>query len=327
MPKEKFVYNKHTLRFEKIHNTLKSQLFKLFGFLSAVTVASIILLSLAFTYFPSPREKMLLREIDQMKNKYQDINSQMDMMGKVLNNLQDRDANVHRMMFGMDPIDKDLWEGGIGGHDKYGSYTRYSNSFETLASTEEKTQKIERQLVIQSLSLDTIMSMAKKKEKLYSSTPIITPISADKYRQRITSLSGFGYRLHPILKTMRMHTGVDFPAPRGTAIQATGDGRISKIESNASGYGRNVIIDHGYGYQTMYAHMEKINVQVGQRVKRGQKIGTVGDSGRATAPHCHYEVWLKGKKVNPIHYCIEGVTPTEYSELVEMSQNANISYD
>lgn len=327
MPKEKFVYNKHTLRFEKIQSTLKSRLFKLFGFLSAVSVASLIILSLAFTYFPSPREKMLLREIDQMKNKYQEVNNQMDMMEKVLGNLQDRDANVHRMMFGMDPIDKNLWEGGVGGRDKYGAYSRYANSYETLASTEEKTKKLERQLVMQSLSLDTIMLMAKRKEKLYSSMPIITPISADKYRQRISSLSGFGMRLHPILKTMRMHTGVDFPAPRGTAIQATGDGRVSKIENNSGGYGRNLIIDHGYGYQTMFAHMDKINVSVGQRVKRGQKIGTVGETGRATAPHVHYEVLLKGKKVNPIHYCIEGVTPTEYSELVEMSQNANISYD
>ena len=327
MPKEKFVYNKHTLRFEKIHTTLKSRLFKVFGFLSAVTVASVMLLSLAFTYFPSPREKMLLREIDQMKDKYEEVNSQMDMMGKVLGNIQDRDANVHRLMFGMDPIDPNIWEGGIGGRDKNFAYSRYANSYETLASTEEKTNKLERQLVLQSRSLDTIMLMAKKKEKLYSSMPIITPISADKYRQRLSTLSGFGMRLHPILKTMRSHTGVDFPAPRGTAIQATGDGRVAKIENNSGGYGRNLIIDHGYGYQTMYAHMDKINVSVGQRVKRGQKIGTVGETGRATAPHVHYEVLLKGRKVNPIHYCIEGVTPTEYKELVQMSQNANMSYD
>lgn len=327
MPKEKFVYNKHTLRFEKVQISLKSRLLKIFGFISAVIVASVLFLSFAFSYFPSPKEKMLIREIDQMSEKYEHLNKQIALMDKVLNNIQERDANVHRMMFGMDPIDKSLWEGGTGGHEKFSGLTRIGNSYEILANTEDKVEKLERQLVLQSKSLDTIMNLAIKKENLYSSLPIITPISADKYRQRLSSLSGFGFRLHPILKVRRMHTGVDFPAPRGTSIQVTGDGRISKIENHSSGYGKNVIVDHGYGYQTMYAHMETINVKEGQRVKRGQKIGTVGETGRATAPHVHYEVMVKGQRVNPIQYCLEGISSTEYKELVEMSQNSNISYD
>ena len=327
MPKEKFVYNKHTLRFEKLQTSLKSRLLKVFGFLSAVIVASIFFLSFAFTYFPSPKEKMLNREIDQMKEKYEHLDQQIVMMDKVLGNIQDRDANVHRMMFGMDPIDKDQWNMGTGGHDKFAGLSKLGNSYEILANTEEKVQKLERQLVLQSKSPDTIMNLAVKKENLYSALPILTPVSADKYRQRMSSLSGFGMRLHPILKVRRMHTGVDFPAPRGTSIQATGDGRVSKIEAHSSGYGKNVIIDHGFGYQTMYAHMESITVREGEKVKRGQKIGTVGETGRATAPHVHYEVIYKGQKVNPIQYCLEGISTTEYKELVEMSQNSNISYD
>jgi len=180
---------------------------------------------------------------------------------------------------------------------------------------------------MQSMSLDTIMNLAKSKERMYSSIPIITPIGVDKFKGRISSLSGFGMRIHPILKVRRMHTGVDFPASVGTAIQATGDGRVEKIEYNGGGYGKNVTINHGYGYKTLYAHMSNVSVKEGQSVKRGQKIGAVGSTGRSSAPHCHYEVIIKGQKVNPVHYCIEGVTPAEYKDLVEMSQNSNISYD
>lgn len=327
MAKEKFVYNKHTLRFERVQLSLKSRLLRVFGFVSAVVVASVLFLSLAFSYFPSPKEKMLERELEQMAEKYEEINKQIATMDKVLGNIQERDANVHRMMFGMDPIDKNQWNGGTGGHSKFAGFSRLGNSYELLANTEDRVKKLERQLVMQSKSLDTIMNLAIKKENLYSSLPIITPISSDKYRQRLGSLSGFGYRLHPILKVRRMHTGIDFPAPRGTSIQVTGDGVVAKIEPYSSGYGKNVTINHGYGYQTLYAHMENINVKVGQKVKRGQKIGTVGETGRATAPHVHYEVMVKGQRVNPVQFCLEGISSEEYKELVEMSQNSNVSYD
>jgi murein DD-endopeptidase MepM/ murein hydrolase activator NlpD len=181
-------------------------------------------------------------------------------------------------------------------------------------------------MVLQSKSLDTIMQTAQEKEKMLASIPSIKPVRADKLAKNVGLLSGFGYRIHPIYKVPRMHTGIDFTAPKGTPIQATGDGVVVKAESN-SGYGRCVIIDHGYGYQTLYAHMSRIDIKQGQRVKRGQRLGLVGSTGASTAPHCHYEVHLRGERVNPVHYVMDGLSTKEYASLVNIAQAANQSMD
>ena len=279
------------------------------------------------TFFPSQKEKALQREIEQMKIKYESVNGQLDMMSKVLSNLQDRDASVHRMMFGMDPIDQSVWNGGIGGHESYRDLTKFQQSGELLVNTLEKADKLERQLVIQSLSLDTIQKMAERMNEMHSSLPAIKPVREDKLNRNVRSLSGFGMRIHPILKVRKMHTGLDFGAPRGTAVQVTGDGKVVEVTRDNSGYGLHIIVDHGFGYKTLYGHMEKADVKVGQKVTRGQHIGTIGNSGRSTAPHLHYEVIYKGQKVNPIHYVIDGLTLEEYSELVEKASASNVSFD
>lgn len=326
MRKEKYVYNTHTLRYEKVVESWRTKLLRIFGFICAALLTGFIFTLISHRFFPSPKEAALQREIQQMKLSYDRVLTDMDQIGKVLNNIQDRDAYAHRMIFGMDPIDKGVWEGGTGGHDQYEQYREFKQSGELMASVQERLDKLKRQIVIQSKSLDTILNMAKEKEKMMASIPSIKPVRSDKLARNMQLLSGFGYRIHPIFKVPKMHAGIDFTAPKGTPIQATGAGKVIKA-GRASGYGYHVVIDHGYGYQTLYGHMSRIDVKVGEKVVRGQQIGLVGSTGTSTAPHCHYEVHHKGNKVNPIHYCMDGLTPEEYQELVEAAEAANQSLD
>jgi murein DD-endopeptidase MepM/ murein hydrolase activator NlpD len=196
-----------------------------------------------------------------------------------------------------------------------------------MAQIRQKVDKLKRQMVVQSKSLDEIGKMAKDKEKMLASIPSIKPVRADKLNARVDLLSGFGYRLHPIHKIVKMHAGIDFSAPRGTPIQATGDGVVEEVDSKRGGYGLHIVINHGYGYKTLYGHMSKADVRPGQKIKKGQTIGRVGSSGSSTAPHCHYEVHYKGEPVNPINYVMDGLTPKEYQELVRLAELDNQSFD
>lgn len=326
MAKVKFVFNPHTLTYETLVEPLKEKVIRVFRFLSTAFVTAVLMLVLLYKFFPSPREKQLLNEIDQMKNKYTGLNGKMEQMAKVLNNVQNRDASVHRMMFGMEPIDKAVWNGGTGGSIPYSELTEFRNSAPLLRNSLERMERLERQLVIQSKSLDTIQNLAKNKEKMFSSIPSVKPVREDKLNRSMFLMSGFGMRLHPIHKIRKMHEGLDFAAPQGTPIQATGDGRIVNAE-NGHGYGNHVVIDHGYGYETVYGHMSRVNVHVGQLVKKGQIIGNVGSTGASTAPHCHYEVHLKGRPVNPLQYCMDGLSPLEYQEMVNAAKVVNQSLD
>lgn len=328
MRKEKFVYNTQTLSYEKVVEPLKIKIFRVLGFVCGVIVSSIIIISLAFYHFPSPKEEALMREISQLKTQYSSINQDIDILSKVLTNIQDRDANVHRIIFGMDPIDENVWNGGVGGHNKYNtSLTKYKSTGDLLIESREKLDKLKRQLAIQSKSLDEVEDLASKREDMMASVPAIKPIRSDHIQKNIGSLSGFGMRMHPVFKRRKMHTGIDFTCPLGTPIHASGDGKITAIEYPKSGYGTHVIIDHGFGYRSLYAHMSAVDVTLGQKVKRGQVIGKVGSTGTSTAPHLHYEVIHKSKKVNPIHYCMDGLSDMEYQQLVNMASISNQSFD
>ncbi|MBK7873887.1 MAG: M23 family metallopeptidase [Saprospiraceae bacterium] len=326
MRKEKYVYNTHTLRYEKVIEPWRAKLTRIIGFVCAALLTGFIFTLISHNFFPSPKEKALLREIDYLKLNYNRVQGEMEQIGKVLGNLQDRDAYAHRMIFGMDPIDKGVWEGGVGGHDQYEQFRQFKHAGELMTSVQQQVDQLKRQMVIQSKSLDTIINMAKEKEEMLASIPSIKPVRSDKLARDIRVLSGFGYRIHPIFKVPKMHAGIDFTAPKGTPIQATGSGRVIKAE-RGSGYGYHVVIDHGYGYQTLYGHMSKMDVKVGDKVVRGQKIGLVGSTGTSTAPHCHYEIIFRCEKINPIHYCMDGLTPEEYQELVKAAEAANQSLD
>lgn len=326
MRKEKFVYNTHTLKYEKVIIPWRVKLTRVFGFLCAAVLTAFIFTLFSQRFFPSPKEKALLHEIDALKGNYKRVLNDVNQLSKVLENIQDRDDYAHRMVFGMDPIDKGVWEGGIGGHDKYEQLRQFKNAGDLMASVQERIDLLKRQAVLQSKSLDTIMNMAKEKEEMLAAIPSIKPVRSDKLARGVQFLSGFGYRIHPIFKVPRMHAGLDFTSPKGTAIQATGAGVVVKAE-RSSGYGNHVVIKHGYGYETLYGHMSRIDVKVGQKVIRGQQIGLVGSTGTSTGSHCHYEVHLRGVPVNPIHYCMDGLSPKEYQELVKAAETANQSLD
>jgi len=327
MKAEKFIYNTQTLRYEKVEVSLQSKIFKWFGLLCALLVFSSVITFFALNIFSSPKEKLLQRELESVKEQYDVVNEQMDLQAEVLSNLQERDANVHRMIFGMEPIDKGIWEGGVGGSERYKSLKSYNNSGEMMVQTISRMDKLSRQMVMQSKSLDSILVMIEEKDKMLASLPSIKPVRADKLKKSMSQLSGYGMRVHPMYKVRKMHKGIDFSARTGTPIYASGDGVVKRVQSSRSGFGNNIILNHGYGYESLYAHMSKMLVKSGQKVKKGQKIGLVGSTGRSTGPHLHYEVHYKGQPINPIDYCQDGLKPQEYAQFVEQASNSNISFD
>lgn len=326
MRREKFFYNKQTLQFEKIRLSFQERLKKIFGIASAILVSSVLLMLALWRIFPSPQEEVLVKEIDQLKNELNVVQSDFDLMSKTLGNIQDRDRRIHRMVLEMDPIDENVWEGGVGGSEKYAELQNFSRSGDLMAQLRQKVDKLKRQMVTQSKSFDEIEKMAEGKEKMLASIPSIKPVRSDKLNRGVELLSGFGYRLHPIHKIFKMHAGIDFSAPKGTPIQATGDGYVEKVDRDG-GYGLHVVINHGYSYETLYGHMSSVDVKQGQKIKKGQSIGRVGSTGSSTGPHCHYEVHYKGTPVNPINYVMDGLTPVQYQELVKLSSLDNQSFD
>ncbi len=326
MKKEKFIYNKHTLSYEKVEQTWQQRIFLWFGYACAVLVTATIFHFTSQSFFPSPNEQILMRELNQMTNQIEVVNEQLTLYEKVLGNLQDRDANVHRAMFGMDPIDNGIWEGGVGGSEKYNHLKAFKNSGKIMTQTMKRLDKLGRQMSLQSKSLDSIVVLIKEKDKMLASIPSIKPVRKDRLNKAMSQMSGFGVRIHPIFKVAKMHQGIDFAARTGTPIYATGDGQVVRAKSS-SGFGKNVVLDHGYGYKSLYGHMSKILVKPGQKVKKGEKIGLVGSTGRSTAPHLHYEIHYKGKPINPIDYCRDNLTPQEYKQLVELATKSNISFD
>lgn len=324
--KEKFVYNIHTLTYEKVVIPIKTRIWQAFGFFSVVLVTSFALLAVLYSLFPSPREKELMREIEQMEYKYSQLDGQLDIMSKVLDNIQQRDANVHRAVFGMDPVDKDVWVAGTGGHDAHPELSAFKYGGKTVSATLGRVDMLSRQLTLQSKSLDTIQDLANNQQQMLASLPSVKPVREDKLQKSIGTLSGFGYRIHPVYKIRKFHAGLDFPARVGTAIQASGEGTVVEAGWH-SGYGNCVKIRHGYGYETLYGHMNKLVVHVGEQVKKGQKIGEVGDTGLSTAPHLHYEVHYKGNPINPINFCMDNLTPKEYQMMVNQANSANQSLD
>ena len=322
--KDKFIYNTQTLSYEKIVVTWQQRLLQFIEYAVAVCIVAVVLVLLHNKFFPTAKETALEQQIDQMELQYGQLVGEMDSYSKIMDNYRQRENNVYRMVFEMEPIDEYVWEAGVGGSDKYEKFKNF-RSKDIMTEATAKVDKLGRQLAMQSQSLDEIRDMAADKEEMLNSIPSIRPIG--KLSRRIKLYSGYGMRIHPIHKIKKMHYGIDFTAPKGTPIYATGNGRIHKVTKSRSGYGNRVMIDHGYGYKTLYAHMKDINVKKGQKVKKGDVIGTVGNTGSSTAPHLHYEVMHKKKKINPIHFCLDGLTPEEYNEMLEMASVVNQSFD
>jgi len=323
MAKVKYYYDTKTLSYKRIELSGLNKLKHLFYFLIGSALTGLIMVIIFFQFFDSPKEKRLNREIDALTTQYEIIEDKVNQVELVLDDIQNRDDNIYRVIFEAEPIPKSIRKAGYGGINRYENLRGYSNS-ELIIKTSEKVDQISKQLYIQSKSYDEIIELAKNKADMLASIPAIQPVS-NKNLSRMAS--GYGYRIHPIYKTRKLHTGMDFSAKTGTPIYATGDGKISKVRKSRRGYGNHVIIDHGYGYKTLYAHMIKYVVRRGQKVKRGEVIGYVGSTGTSVAPHLHYEVHKDGRKINPVNFYYNDLNPEEYEKMLEISSQNNQSFD
>ena len=315
MAKTFYHFNTNTLSFEKVKLSVKDIIKRvLWLFASALTFA-VIFIWIAFYLIDSPKEKMLQQENEQLREQLRAMDKRMDVMSEAMTDIENRDDNIYRVIFETDPMPVE---------ERYPKLYQQSRANlgnkDALALLDEVSDKANQLIVrlsAQSRSFDTIADIAQRKSEMLTAIPAIRPL---KNMRAITS--GFGARYHPILKTMRVHTGVDMAAPKGTPIYATADGVVSR-EKGGSGYGIVVIINHGYSYKTVYAHMSKKVVKPGQRVKRGEIIGYVGNTGLSFGSHLHYEVIKNGVKVNPVHYFFDDITPEEYNAILESSKIVN----
>ncbi|MCB0409171.1 MAG: peptidoglycan DD-metalloendopeptidase family protein [Flavobacteriales bacterium] len=315
MSKVKYRYNSTTLSYDKIEVTFKHRLYKTLSFLGTGLVIGVIIYGITYTYIDSPKEKQLKQENAQMEAQYSLLNKKLDQISAVLEDVQHRDDNIYRVIFEAEPIPSEIRTAGFGGVNRYKDLEGYSNS-ELIIETATKLDKLSKQLYIQSKSFDEVFKMAKKKEEMLAAIPAIQPVQNEDLTRMA---SGYGMRMHPILKYRKFHAGMDFTAPRGTPIYATGKGTVIQADDKASGYGNHVRIQHGYGYITLYAHMSKIKVKEGDKVNRGDIIGYVGNSGLSAGPHCHYEVRKNDEPVNPVNFYFNDLTAEEYDKMLELS--------
>tara|TARA_B100000902_G_scaffold137256_1_gene135510 strand:- start:47460 stop:48431 length:972 start_codon:yes stop_codon:yes gene_type:complete len=323
MAKIKYYYDTKTLSYKRIELNSFDKLKRYLSYAIASSFSGLIMILIFFQFFDSPKEKRLKNEIENLLTQYDILNKKMTQIDLVLDDLQQRDDNIYRVIFEADPIPSAIRKAGFGGVNRYKDIRNFSNA-ELVIEATSKADKLSKQLYIQSKSFDELINLAKNKTDMLASIPAIQPI-ANKNLGRMAS--GYGYRIHPIYKTRKLHTGMDFTAPKGTPIYATGDGKIEKVRRSRKGYGNHVIINHGYGYQTLYAHMSKYIVKKGQKVKRGEVIGYVGSTGTSVAPHLHYEVMKNKRKINPVNYYYNDLNPEEYEKMLEISSKNNQSFD
>ncbi len=323
MARLKYKFNPSTLNFEKISYGIRDYSLSAIKYLFAGLVIGAIGVVLYASFFKDPETARLDREVNFLKNQIDDLNNQIDTLELFASDLQDKDDNVYRSIFGAEPYPDYLRKGGVGGSDRYRNMRGYESS-EGIIETQKRISKLQRLLVAQSKSYEEVFNQAKTQDEMLQSLPAIQPVS-NKDLRRLAS--GFGMRIHPIYKIAKMHTGLDFTADIGTEIYATGDGIVEAVDSKLSGYGHHVVIQHGFGYETLYAHMSRVAVRPGEKVKRGQVIGYVGNTGTSTGPHLHYEVIKNGVKVDPAFYFYSDITPEQYEDMLQRAANANQSFD
>lgn len=323
MPKINYKFNKKSLQFEEAKITLKDRLLKFLYIIATGSVFAAVVIFFAYTFIDSPKEKMLKRELSLMKEQYKSMDERMAQHEAVIADLADRDDNIYRVIFEAEPVPSSVRKAGFGGADRYTKLEGYKNS-DLFIDMAKRLDIVHSQLVVQSQSFDEVFELARNKAQMLACIPAIQPM-ANKDLKRLSSY--YGFRTDPIYKVRKFHPGIDFSAPTGTEIYATGDGVVTSVEKSRQGYGNRIEINHGFGYETMYAHIHEFKVKKGQKVKRGQLIATVGSSGKSTAPHLHYEIWKDGKRVNPIYYFFNDLTPEEYEQVLELSSQPTQSLD
>jgi murein DD-endopeptidase MepM/ murein hydrolase activator NlpD len=323
MKKIKYYYNTNTLRYEKLETPLRVTLLRVISFLSAAIVTALILVSIAYKYFPSANEKRLMQYNDGLKDNYYILNEKVKKLQEQMSDLEKRDNGVYRAIFEANPIPDSARAKALAqqheielvqGMDQENLAQSIAHSLNSLTS----------RMAFQTKSYHEIDGFIKNKEQLLACTPAIQPVS-NKDLSRIAS--GFGYRIDPVYKTSKFHAGLDFAAPQGTPIYATANGTIEVAGNTGNGYGNHVVINNGYGYSTLFGHMFRVKVRVGQKIKRGEIIGWVGSTGKSTGPHCHYEVHRNGDAVDPVYYFYNDITPEQYDRLLKLASSSNQSFD
>ena len=317
MAKVKYYYDSDTLSYRKIEykKGRKTKIFilSLLGmFLSGFLL---LVIYLNIPYIETPKEKALKRELSNMELQFELLNKKMIQAQTVLSEIETRDNSIYRVYFEANPISDEQRKAGFGGVNRYNNLEGFDNS-NLIISTSKKLDVLTKQIVVQSKSLDEIARLAEEKEQLLKAIPTIKPV---KNEDLTRMASGYGYRSDPFTKARKFHRGMDFTAPRGTPVYATGNGVVKRADRRSSGYGRHIRIDHGFGYISLYAHLYKYVVRRGQKVKRGDLIGFVGSTGRSQAPHLHYEIIKDGKHVNPLNFYYGNLSPEEFAELLKVA--------
>ncbi|MGO4821430.1 MULTISPECIES: M23 family metallopeptidase [unclassified Flavobacterium] len=325
MAKVKYYYDSENLAYRKVKTKKRWK----FGFVVLFLVASALFGFLCFIillntpYFETPKDLLQAREIENLKLNYAVLNKKMDQVDNVIEAIEDRDNNLYRTYFNTAPIPEEERKSGFGEVNRYAALEGYDNT-QLVLNTTKRMDVLSKELAIQSKSLDYILKLAKEKNKLLAAIPAIQPVRNENLKRMA---SGFGYRTDPFTKARKMHEGMDFTANTGAPIYATGDGVVAQADNKASGFGNHVVIRHGYGYETLYAHLSKYNCRAGQRVKRGDIIGYVGSTGRSEGPHLHYEVHKDKKVVNPLNFYYGNISAVEYVAISQLANQENQSLD
>src|SRR5690554_2319815 len=325
MSKVKYYYDSETLSYRKIEKK-KGRKLKIFLLSFLGMILSGFLLLLIYINLPSvqtPKEMALQRELSNMQLQFELLNKKINQAQAVLGEVEDRDNHLYRVYFETNPIPEEQRKAGFGGINRYKDLEGFDNS-KLIINTTRNLDILTKQIVIQSKSLDEIAKLAEEKEKLLAAIPAIQPVRNEDLTR---VASGFGYRTDPFTKATKFHYGMDFTSPRGTPVYATGDGVVSRADNTATGYGNHIVIDHGYGYESLYGHLYKYNVRKGQKVQRGDLIGFVGSTGRSEAPHLHYEVFKDNERINPINFYYGSLTAEEFEDMLRKSQQENQSLD
>ena len=325
MAKVKYYYDPENLAYTKIktRKRIKIGYALLFLLASALFGFLVFVLLINTPYFETPKDRLQAREIENLKLQYAILNKKLDEIDAAADALEERDNNIYRVYFNKAEIPDSIRKAGFRSSDRYKTLEGYNNSQLVLNAT-KRVDKLSKQLAIQSKSLDDILKLAGAKENFLLAIPAIQPVRNENLKR---VASGFGYRIDPFTKVRKMHNGMDFTANTGAPIYATGDGVVERADNTASGYGNHVVIRHGFGYESLYAHLSKYNCRPGQRVKRGDVIGYVGSTGRSEGPHCHYEVHKDGKVVNPLNFYYGNISAVEYVAISQMANQENQSLD
>lgn len=315
MKKIKYFYNTHTLRYEKLVTPLRVKLLRFFGFISALLVSSALVIYLYNRFFPKPQELESNRRYEVLNENYKTINTRVATLQEQLAALEKRDNEVYRSIFEANPLPDSARAKTIEQKNELDKIKVISDD-ELGKNIAAQLNNMSARVAYQFQSYDVISKLIRNQDAKLASIPAIQPVS-NKQLTRIAS--GFGVRIDPVYGTPKMHKGLDFTAPQGTPIYATGDGRIATVARLDGGFGNHVIINHGYGYETLYAHMVRIKVRAGQTVKRGVIIGWVGTTGKSTGPHCHYEVHINRNEVNPVYFFFNDLNAEQYDQILKIA--------